>query len=383
VAADPQGGGWTVTRGGTVAPVGGAPRLGDGAESGLAAPVVAIAATPDGAAYWLAGSDGGVFAFGDAHLYGSVPERNTGSVPERNTGSVPERNTGSASYTFFYLQPGATYEADVQLANDGRPYQDLLSGQVTITNPCPTGACVSVDATETIGAADRAAQGFLHGAYAGADEAYLAGLHATMFRGAVPYVNGQLHWSQLQAAEAAQVPITLVISDAWWAANGGHFPAPTSAVLATYREWLTSYISAVLASGHRVDYFEPYNEPDDPNYYGALVSSNVTADELYKPFLVAYKAIKGLDPQARVVGPSSSSWSERSDPSYLGGFNIADFLAFAAAHGIQLAAVSFHFFESTPLYLMDQVVQARQLSDSAPQNGPSAGVDQRIREPKP
>jgi beta-lactamase class A len=31
-----------------------------------------MAATPDGAGYWLVGSDGGVLSFGDAHLYGSA-----------------------------------------------------------------------------------------------------------------------------------------------------------------------------------------------------------------------------------------------------------------------------------------------------------------------
>ena len=35
------------------------------------APVVGIAATPDGGGYWLIGADGGVFAFGDAHFFGS------------------------------------------------------------------------------------------------------------------------------------------------------------------------------------------------------------------------------------------------------------------------------------------------------------------------
>jgi hypothetical protein len=35
--------------------------------------IVAMAATPDGKGYWLLGSDGGVFSFGDAAFYGSVP----------------------------------------------------------------------------------------------------------------------------------------------------------------------------------------------------------------------------------------------------------------------------------------------------------------------
>jgi streptogramin lyase len=36
-------------------------------------PIVAMASTPDGNGYWLVGSDGGVFAFGGAHFFGSLP----------------------------------------------------------------------------------------------------------------------------------------------------------------------------------------------------------------------------------------------------------------------------------------------------------------------
>src|SRR5665213_1533028 len=35
--------------------------------------IVGIAPTPDGHGYWLAGADGGIFAFGDAQYSGSVP----------------------------------------------------------------------------------------------------------------------------------------------------------------------------------------------------------------------------------------------------------------------------------------------------------------------
>jgi hypothetical protein len=38
---------------------------------GLNAPIVGIAATPDGRGYWLVGADGGVFTFGDAAFAGS------------------------------------------------------------------------------------------------------------------------------------------------------------------------------------------------------------------------------------------------------------------------------------------------------------------------
>jgi hypothetical protein len=35
-------------------------------------PIVGIAATPDDMGYWLVGTDGGLYAFGDAHFYGSM-----------------------------------------------------------------------------------------------------------------------------------------------------------------------------------------------------------------------------------------------------------------------------------------------------------------------
>ena len=40
--------------------------------SALNAPVVDMTPTADGHGYWLVGSDGGIFAFGDAGYYGSM-----------------------------------------------------------------------------------------------------------------------------------------------------------------------------------------------------------------------------------------------------------------------------------------------------------------------
>jgi hypothetical protein len=49
--------------------------------------IVSIVPTADGGGYWLIGSDGGVFAFGDASFIGSLPGLNVkvsnvvGAVP--------------------------------------------------------------------------------------------------------------------------------------------------------------------------------------------------------------------------------------------------------------------------------------------------------------
>jgi hypothetical protein len=37
------------------------------------APIIALAPTPGGRGYWMAGADGGVFAFGDGKYLGSLP----------------------------------------------------------------------------------------------------------------------------------------------------------------------------------------------------------------------------------------------------------------------------------------------------------------------
>jgi len=74
LAADPNGGYWTVNWVGVVTAHGGAPTYGSPALSGLRLnkPIAGIAATPDGEGYWLVGTDGGVFSYGDAKFYGST-----------------------------------------------------------------------------------------------------------------------------------------------------------------------------------------------------------------------------------------------------------------------------------------------------------------------
>jgi hypothetical protein len=65
---------WMVGSNGAVYGFGQAPFLGSMAGHRLSAPVVAMAVTPDHLGYWLFASDGGVFAFGSARFYGSVPQ---------------------------------------------------------------------------------------------------------------------------------------------------------------------------------------------------------------------------------------------------------------------------------------------------------------------
>jgi hypothetical protein len=50
----------------------GNPLYGSASGMDLRAPIVGMAATPDGTGYWLVAADGGVFSFGDAGFYGSM-----------------------------------------------------------------------------------------------------------------------------------------------------------------------------------------------------------------------------------------------------------------------------------------------------------------------
>ena len=72
LAATPDGKGyWLVAADGGVFAYGDATFEGSAGSIGLYAPIVGMAPTPDGKGYWLVALDGGVFTFGDAQFYGS------------------------------------------------------------------------------------------------------------------------------------------------------------------------------------------------------------------------------------------------------------------------------------------------------------------------
>jgi hypothetical protein len=64
---------------GQVFPFGGAGLFGSAESEHLNAPIVGMAATPDGGGYWLVAADGGVFSFGDAAFSGAAAGSTTGA----------------------------------------------------------------------------------------------------------------------------------------------------------------------------------------------------------------------------------------------------------------------------------------------------------------
>jgi hypothetical protein len=73
MAATRDGGGyWMVGSDGGVFASGDAPFYGSTGNIHLNKPIVGMAATPDGKGYWFVASDGGIFSYGDAQFYGST-----------------------------------------------------------------------------------------------------------------------------------------------------------------------------------------------------------------------------------------------------------------------------------------------------------------------
>jgi len=71
-ASGPSGGYWLAATDGGIFAFGDAPFFGSMGGTPLNRPVVGMAATRDGGGYWLVASDGGIFAFGDAAFSGSM-----------------------------------------------------------------------------------------------------------------------------------------------------------------------------------------------------------------------------------------------------------------------------------------------------------------------
>jgi Glycosyl hydrolases family 43 len=73
MAPTPDGGGyWLVGTDGGIFSFGDARFYGSMGGTALNRPIVGMAATPDGGGYWLVASDGGIFSFGDAAFFGST-----------------------------------------------------------------------------------------------------------------------------------------------------------------------------------------------------------------------------------------------------------------------------------------------------------------------
>jgi hypothetical protein len=288
--------------------------------------------------------------------------------------------------TFRALAVGTPYAALIWPTNAAGYGVPVGTKIIAPTSTCKVGACVTFDATTPIGAATHAASGLTDSVFpVGNDAADLTSLGMNMYRG-TPNVtsSGNFDWTDWNEVVAAGAQTTLVLSNLWSGENGSNPPTPWSNWSA-YASWVTSTVQTIVASGEKVSYWDPMNEPGEPGYYSAANFATATPALLLEQFLVTYDAIKAVDPSAAVIGPSLEHWSDypaeyNSGSTTSPAFDMVTFLNFAVANHIQLAAISWHAIDNglgpnptentlLPVNLVDQVAEARQLLAARPSLG--------------
>jgi hypothetical protein len=262
------------------------------------------------------------------------------------------------------------------------------SGTVTATNSdCPTttsGDCVVVDTTNGLGPETRPGAGLLNGEVPPGNP-WVGALNLT-------------HW-RIQGVDSADpqtvtryddvtaiVPPQNVIEDLgadWLAdhAQGGLAVDPWNN-WTTYSAFIASIVRADEQAGEN-PIWEIENEPENYPYSTASPPTRALVEQQY---LLAYQAIKGVDPNARVIGPSIDwQYEDSAAPWYL---DIKTFIPFAAANGMKLYAFAWHenadikaqnplVWSETPGVLTDEAEEIRELLAEYPGIGsPKLFVDE-------
>ena len=273
---------------------------------------------------------------------------------------------GCQSVSFPNLQPGINYWAAVWPSNSAG-YGPAGASNQEVLQKCSAGVCVAVDATRAIEVAAHQAQGILHSVYpSSSEQSLLNQLGPTMWRSSYwgPQPTNTARWAMVGATQA---PVTFIVSDKWYSDNNGGQITPWSNWNA-YRSWVVGSVQMMQAAGLRVDYWEVYNEPDvvTTTYYPPAQAATVTADRLLTQFLITYQAIKSVIPDARIIGPSLSNWTVSSTATT---FSMQQFLNFASANKLSLAALSWHYDFSEPAKIQQQVSATRSMLVSVPALG--------------
>ncbi len=355
-----------------------------GATSGTPAAVTSVSAVQAGPAAdvtvsWVPSPSGAAATGAVVQLY----------TVASGTLTILSQVTCGASCTssmFRNLSFGTTYRAIVMPTDAAGTGPSTESNTVTPSTSCTAGACVTIDGTSNIGAANHAASGILDSVFnAGQLVQDMTLLDSTMFRSSPSYnTNGTLNWSNWNLATESGAQTTLILSNLWFGSNDSNPQTPWSD-WDTYNSFITSTVSSIVASGEQVNYWDVFNEPGEPGYYSADNYATVTPALLLQQFLDTYQDIKSVDPSAAVIGPSLEEWQDypnqygsASSPEHA--FDMDTFLNFAAANNLQLAAISWHEIDNElgtnpeenanfPAIIEDHVAEARRLIASLPALG--------------
>src|SRR5205823_547065 len=100
--------------------------------------------------------------------------------------------------------------------------------------------------------------------------------------------------------------------------------------------------------GWAPDYWDVWNEPNGTccPRFSPLDLATVSVDRWLETYIVAWQAIRSVDPHAQVIGPSLSAlqWAPGSPQE----FDLDTFLAYSAAHHVVWSAISWHENTAAP-----------------------------------
>lgn len=282
---------------------------------------------------------------------GSSPHRVHVAGPADSTSTTVSSTTVPATVT---TAPATTTTSAPTARNpDPATVAAASSGPAagSSTGTCPAAACVTLDATRGIGPANHAAAGLNLLPSSFTDTTRMRSLATTMYRSTVPVASSTtFDWTSWDAATNAGARTTLILSDLWAQQFPGSAPATPWSNWTRYTDWVRSTVSHVVLSGRRVDYWDIYNEPGFYDYYSKADFQAETPNDLLQQFLVTYQAIRSVDPTAAIIGPSLGAmyFSPVPPNGTTHEPDMTTFLDFAAAHGLQLAAVAWHANGESP-----------------------------------
>lgn len=227
-----------------------------------------------------------------------------------------------------------------------------------------TGACLTIDGTQTRGATRLRAQGFLHGITRTTDATRVSSLRPQ-------------HWrlSETRTYDLAKkhgAETTWIISDSWYQKN---YSKERGEVIPPWENWLRyeafvrDLVRRSIESGRRVDYWDVINEPGTPQTGDGNVA-------LYlEEYRRAHGAIRSVDPNAKIVGPSIGTFAD--EPYPVTGYrtsqrdiDLRTFLDYADQFALRFDGLSWHEHTSngreanplrSPEDLVDHVTRARRL----------------------
>ena len=197
---------------------------------------------------------------------------------------------------------------------------------------------ITFDLNHPTGVAEGRGSGFLH-SLTGTEppDRFVDPLKIKFWRGAC-FLDAALY-GRLQRSDAV---IQYVLSDGFqlstqgtcWDQEETHRWPHTDPVL--WQQHAEREAHKIKANGWNV-VWEPWNEPD---YWPGTVSDKEKFQQFMEAFLVAYRAVKKIDPSAKFAGPSLSaeSWPAARQ-------RLEVFLQFCADHNIELTNLTWHGFD--------------------------------------